>query len=125
MGAAMGKASRSTTPGNTLGVDDGTVLRDLLAHGSSCLPAKVRDALVLLAPLTPGLDEPPVWRGQASGGLAWGGVGGLGGGVGRGLEGGRGISDAHWAVTSAVLSGRSVRELPTEWIAEELVLIEA
>lgn len=121
----MGKASRSTTPGNTLGVDDGTVLRDLLAHGSSCLPAKVRDALVLLAPLTPGLDEPPVWRGQASGGLAWGGVGGLGGGVGRGLEGGREISDAHWAVTSAVLSGRSVRELPTEWIAEELVLIEA
>ncbi|WP_411285467.1 hypothetical protein, partial [Lapillicoccus sp.] len=133
MGAAMGKASSSTTPGNTLGVDDGTVLRDLLARGSSCLPAKVRDALVLLAPPTPGLDEPPVWREPASGGqvsggvggLAWGGAGGLAwGGVG-GLGGGRGISDAHWAVTSAVLSGRSVRELPTEWIAEELVLIEA
>ena len=28
-------------------------------------------------------------------------------------------------MTSAVLSGRSVRELPTEWIAEELALIEA
>ena len=160
MRAVMGKPSSSTRPplGNTLGneagVDDGTVLANLLARGSSCLPAKVMDALVLLAPPSSRVNEPPASSDQASNDRSPNGrassvqpsseqqrlsvqpsseqgassvqpssgwapceVGGL--------EGGREISDAHWAVTSAVLSGRSVRELPTDWIAEELVLIEA
>ena len=94
----MGKANRAATLGNPLGnplgapvdVDDGRVLRDLLARGSSCLPAKVRDALVLLAPPTYGLDEPPVWQEQASSGQASSGQGSGGAGSGGRASGGVG-----------------------------------
>ena len=107
----MGKANRAATLGNPLGnplgapadVDDGTVLRELLARGSSCLPAKVRDALVLLAPPTCGLDEPPVWQeqassGQASSGQASGGQASGGAGSGGAGSGGRRAGSAGWRV---------------------------
>lgn len=35
------------------------------------------------------------------------------------------ISDAQWAVTSASIAGQAVRDLPSDWIAEELEIIEA